>query len=345
MLERTSTLSLNNMLQTSNRRLQVALLKAQTELTTGRHADVGLQLGTLTSRNLRWRTEIATLTSAIERNEIYVGHAEVSQSAIEAIKSQASYLRETALGARSAPNGKDLVLAAGKNALESVIDAISTNYAGEHIFSGLAADVEPLSRYDGFLPQTAFDLAFQTEFGFAKDSPLASGISASQLQQFVDGAFQSLFEEPAWSTNWSSADSVNQLARIDRTTTVDLDANANETAFRKVLSAAVVLREMGGTAIGQGALQVVTDSATKKLSEGIQELGEIQARIGHGQQALRLATERMSAKISKLETVVGKTEGVSQYDAAARVNALMTQLESSYAVTGRISRLSLLSYL
>jgi flagellar hook-associated protein 3 FlgL len=102
---------------------------------------------------------------------------------------------------------------------------------------------------------------------------------------------------------------------------------------------------MGGTAIGQGTLQVVTDSATRKLSEGIQELGEIQARIGHGQQAIRLATERMSAKVSKLETAVGKTEGVSQYDAAARVNALMTQLESSYAVTGRISRLSLLSYL
>jgi flagellar hook-associated protein 3 FlgL len=345
MLERISTLSLNNTLHTSNRRLQVALLKAQTELSTGRHADVGLQLGTLTSRNLVWRTEISSLTAAIERNGIHASRAEFSQSAIEAIKSQANFLRETALGARSAPNGKDLAMTAGKNALDSVIETISTTFAGEHIFSGLAANVEPLSRYDGLLPQTVFDQAFQSEFGFSKDSSLASGISQSQMQQFIDGSFQSLFDEPAWSSNWSSADADNHMSRIDRSTTLNIDANANDVAFRKILSAAVMLRELGDTAIGQGTLQVVTDIAVKNLSEGIQQLGETQARIGHGQQALRFAKDRMSTKVSQMELAISKTEGVSQYDAAARVNALMTQLESSYAVTGRISRLSLLSYL
>jgi flagellar hook-associated protein 3 FlgL len=36
---------------------------------------------------------------------------------------------------------------------------------------------------------------------------------------------------------------------------------------------------------------------------------------------------------------------VDSYEAATRINLLMSQLETSYALTGRISRMSLLSYI
>ena len=38
-------------------------------------------------------------------------------------------------------------------------------------------------------------------------------------------------------------------------------------------------------------------------------------------------------------------EGVDQYDAATRLTQLQNQLDSSFAVTARLSRLSFLNYL
>jgi flagellar hook-associated protein 3 FlgL len=345
MLERTSTLSFSKSLNSSNRRLQVALLDAQRQLTTGRYADVGLKIGGQISRNLTWRTEIADLTSTIERNSLVSSRAQVGQATLEAIKTQIGSLRDIAISGRSAQSGQSIAKAAGGNTLNSLLELMNTSFAGDFIFAGRSPDVTPLSSYEGLSAQIAFETAFQQEFGFPKNSPSAANISQTQMQQFLDGRFSALFDEPAWSTDWSNADNGNLYTRVDAGTTLDLDANVNEVPFRQVLKAAVALHEFGGTAIQQGVFQLVADKSAENLAEGFDQIAEIQARIGHGQNTLELATNRLSAKKSLLETAIGKTENVSQYDAAAQVNNLMTQLESSYAVTGRISRLSLLSFL
>ncbi len=57
---------------------------------------------------------------------------------------------------------------------------------------------------------------------------------------------------------------------------------------------------------------------------------------------LVLLTRRIRAATTE---AIGAMESVDPYEAATRVNILMTQLESSYAVTGRISRMSLLNYI
>ncbi|NJM28730.1 MAG: hypothetical protein HC855_00075 [Rhizobiales bacterium] len=46
-----------------------------------------------------------------------------------------------------------------------------------------------------------------------------------------------------------------------------------------------------------------------------------------------------------LKARVQESEGVDQYEAAMRMNQLMTQLEASYAITAKISKLTLADYL
>lgn len=345
LLERTTTSLLNNAVRNSTRQLQVDLMNGQTELSTGRFADTNSALGASVSRNLDWRNEIERLQTALKRNDIRSGRASVTQSGIEAIKGQADYLMKTLVGARSAISGPQLAKTAGQNALQGVLEALSSNYAGQYVFSGMTPDGPPVSSYEGQAPQSAFDAAFLAEFGFAKTDPQAASITPPQMQAFLGGRFDDIFKDPDWTANWSTSSSANQKARIDAGTLLDSDANANEAAFRQVLKASVAAYELGGTAIGQGTFQVVVDAAASHLSAGVTGLGDVQARVGFAEQSIAQANTRMITKKTLLETSVTKTEGVSQYDAATRINALMAQLEASYSVTARISQLSLLNYL
>jgi flagellar hook-associated protein 3 FlgL len=42
---------------------------------------------------------------------------------------------------------------------------------------------------------------------------------------------------------------------------------------------------------------------------------------------------------------IGKLEGVDPYEASTRLSQLMTQVETAYAMTARVQKLSLLNYL
>ena len=60
---------------------------------------------------------------------------------------------------------------------------------------------------------------------------------------------------------------------------------------------------------------------------------------------LKLASEEMEREKRDFTSAISRLEGVDAYETATRINVLMVQLETSYAVTGRINRLSLLSYI
>ena len=71
----------------------------------------------------------------------------------------------------------------------------------------------------------------------------------------------------------------------------------------------------------------------------------LQAEIGGSQNRVELANESLEARKSVLTISISDLEGVDQYEASTRVTGLETLLETSYALTVRISRLSLLNYL
>jgi flagellar hook-associated protein 3 FlgL len=215
LLERTTTSLLSGAMRNSTRQLQVDLQNAQIEMSTGRFADSGLVLGAYVGRNLDWRNEIERLQTSLKRNELQAERAKVTQAGIEAIKGQSTYLMNTIVGARSAANGPQLAKTAGQNALNGIMETLSTSYSGQYIFSGKTPDGKPLSSYVGQAPQGAFDAAFLAEFGFDKTDPLASGITPSQMQTFLQGRFEDLFKDPQWTSDWSTSSAENQLARID----------------------------------------------------------------------------------------------------------------------------------
>lgn len=345
MLGRVSTYSLQFGLRDSVRELQVDIQKAQQESVTGRHADTGLVLGTRVSYNLDWRIELNGLNAALDRNNRAHEKATATQSAIEFVRNAASDLMELLPAARTSQNGKEVARNGSQLSLGAIADGLRTSFAGTYLFSGISTDVDPLVDYQGSPAEAAFDAAFLAEFGFVKTDAQAANITASQITQFLNGSFSDIFDDPNWQANWSNVSSVNPQTQIDKHTRVEASANIGERPFRDVLWAATAVFELSNTAIGQGTFQAVADAALTKLANSAQGLGEIQARIGQAQKSMEMANNRMESRSSLLESAIARTEGVDPYEAVTRLNSLSNQLEASYSVTSRISKLSLMNYI
>jgi flagellar hook-associated protein 3 FlgL len=84
-------------------------------------------------------------------------------------------------------------------------------------------------------------------------------------------------------------------------------------------------------------MQTTTQAITETTSE--------QTTLGLAQQRTNAATTRIGAQQKILNESVLDLESVDPYEAATRVNALMSQIETSYALTVQLQNLSLLNYL
>ena len=102
---------------------------------------------------------------------------------------------------------------------------------------------------------------------------------------------------------------------------------------------------LGQSQISRDAFQSAADRSLTLVSEAQLQIGTEQARIGSGEARLKNAVEALQSREGRLASALQALEGVDPYEAATRLNLLMTQLETSYALTGRINRMSLLSYI
>ncbi len=210
------------------------------------------------------------------------------------------------------------------------------------------SDVKPVTDYfDTPTPanRQAVADAFFTQFGITQSDPAAANISASDMQAFLDGPFAALFDDPAWGDDWSSASNQNVRSRISTSETIDSSTNANETAFRKLAQAYTMVADLGIQNLSQPAFETVINQATKIVNEAVQDLGDLQSQLGVAEQRVKDASDRMSLQLDIMTTQVKTLEGVDPNEAATRVSQLLTQIETSYALTAHIMGLSILDYL
>jgi flagellar hook-associated protein 3 FlgL len=340
-----SSLATTSAIQDGLRTTQLQLEKAQKEVSTGRHADVGLSLSFNVSRNLDWRLHLLSVEHSLESNGLAAARTEATQSSLDAARSIASEFMNSLVGARGSQNGQNLIKQSAYYAIDSIRDAINVNYAGQYLFGGQNNAELPLTSYKGGPAEQSFDVAFQAEFGFAKTDPAARQIAPAQMRSFLDGNYDNLFGSGLWQSNWSKATAQNIEARVDGNSMIDTSANTDELPFKDLMKGMVAVMDAGTGQLSQSTFQSVVDYALTKVGTAIQGFGEIEARVGNGQHAISQANEKLSSKKALLHAEIRRTEGIDQADAVVRMNSLMTQMESNYAVTGKISRLSLLNYL
>lgn len=341
-----STLSLLNSPRTNAAKLQTDLARANTEITTGRHADVGLQLGQRVSQSITLRQEHAELTALSDANALTSIRLSVTKSSLDNVRKMADAFLNTVLSVPSSPTGPSIIKETAQANLKSLVAEMNQVANGQYIFAGTDTKQKPIAEYTATSAAKAvIDAEFASFFGFSQSSPSVQGITAAQMSTFLDSAFTPLFDETNWSTNWSSAQSQNIESRISPVERIETSTNANEAAFRKLAMAYTMASELAIADLPQTSRQVVIDKLVGTVGSVSTEIVQIQANLGTAEKRIADANERMSLQQAYLNEGVSNLEGVDPAEAKTRVDSLTTQIQMSYSLTSQLRQLSLLNYI
>ncbi|MGE0024084.1 MAG: flagellar hook-associated family protein [Hyphomicrobium sp.] len=343
-----STLSIINATKETRVSLQAKLVEAQKESSTGRHADVTLTLGYLTQRTVSLRQDHARLQTFKDTNIVAASRLELTQTTLDGVADAAQSFLTTLMAARAAPSSAGVAITDAKNKLTSFEAAMNTTVNGTHIFAGVNTDVKPVTAYFGDPPsaaETAVADAFSTAFGVSQGEPGVANITGADMETFLDGAFSDLFNAANWSTSWSSASDQNITSRISTNERIETSTNANAAPFRAIASAYTMIADLDIENLSPDAYLAVIDKAIKVVGQVTADLTDLRAGLGTAQERIKAADDRADVQMSLLTDHIGELERVDGYEATARVNALLTQIETAYALTARLQNLTLLDHI
>ncbi|KXO74088.1 flagellar hook-associated family protein [Brucella anthropi] len=322
------------------------MLKAQQEATTGTVFDVGLSLGSKSGQTVSLRKEYDRLSVLTDMNKLVQQRMNATQTAAGTIIENTQNFLGDLTGANNTAESAATIAKSAKSILSSVTGLLNTSYNGEYIFAGVNTDVKPVADYtEGSAAQTAVRQAFQTHFGFAIDDPQVANITGDEMKAFLEGDFADEFNDANWAANWSDASDTVIKSRISPTETADTSISANADGFRKTIMSAVMVAEFATIGLNNSAFEALTHQAMQTTTTAITETTSEQTTLGLAQSRTEAATTRIAAQQKILNQSVLNLEEVDPYEAATRVNALKTQIETSYSLTVQLQNMSLLNYL
>ena len=341
-----STLVLSSSLRYSITNNQAALSKASTEATTGRFADVGLQLGATTGGDVTLRADLSFADQLVDTNGLVGGRLDVTQDRITQLGSTATDFLKDLIAARSTDGGGRIILPPASSNLQDLIGALNVSYNGSFLFSGINTQNQPITAYQaGSASKNQVDSDFLAAFGFSQSSANVANITPAQMQTFLNGPFDAEFTSPAWNTNWSTATDQVMQSRISTTEIADTSVSANQTGFRKLAEAYTMMADLGNANLNQSTFQVVVDKAIGLVGSAITDLATLGGDVGTVQQRITNATEKLKTQKDILNNQIVGMEQVDPTEASVRVNALQTQIQTALALTSQLQKISLINYL
>lgn len=341
-------------------RAQNDLRDAQKEVTTGRLADVGLTLGAGSSQSFSLRAELQTTDQQAQTNGLLATRFDQMQTALGSIADSAQHFMQSLLANGGTASGTAATIDQAKSALDQLTAALNTSSGGRFLFSGARADQPAIAfqaaggggsadAYDqGSTAQAATADAFTTAFGTPQDGAGVAAISAGDLKAFLDGPFADLFGDASAGGgfgNFSGTTTEPVYNSIDGSSRVNTAYPAASEAFRNIAKAYVMLSDLGAGGMSDEARQLLTSQATETLDKGISQLTDMRGQIGATQARIEDTNTALKSRSNVVTMSLNTLEEVDPYEASVRVTNLTNLLESSYALTARISRLSLLNYL
>lgn len=344
----TSTYTMTASLRRTLGLLQSDLTRGQQEVTTGRHADLGLALGLRASSSFNLVSTRATIQSTLASNSALATRLDSTQVALSGLLSDAQDMRKTLIAAQNNGGDPGAIVTQARQALTTFIAKLNSSNAEGYLFGGVNTDQEPVVNYFADPPQankTALDAAFATEFGFPQSDPAVSTITGPQMQNFLSGAFSSLFSAASWKADWSRASDTPIRSQVSLSASIQTSIAANEPALQKLASTYAMISDLGAEHLSADSYGVILKTAMEMIDAGISSLTKSQAKLGVIQSAVKSANETMSIQSDTLQTQLHGLEAVDPVEAGARVQGLMTQIETAYTLTARISQLSLIKYL
>ncbi len=343
-----STYALNTGLRSHTARLQIKLVEAQKEVATGRKADLGYSLGSLSSSVVTVDSQINFIEQTKLTNSFLGNRLSTMQLSMNTINETATNFFSQVSTELSGNIDVNLLRETAQSTLGTVVSALNVTLGGEFLFSGINTDSQAIVDYNGpsgTTAKNAVNAAFTATFGFAVDDPAAANITPTAMEAFIDGPFNDLFNDSNWQTLWTGSSDRGMRSKISTRELVENPVTAHAPAFRKIMAASVLISEFVDGALNPSTIDALAKSAIKLSSTGIGENGSEQARLGILEERVVNATERMNFQKSIFSNQMASLTDIDSYEAATRLNQLVLGLEASYSATVKMQSLSILNYI
>ena len=218
-----------------------------------------------------------------------------------------------------------------RQTLDSMISTLNTSVAGRSLFAGTATDTQAI--------------APATDILAALGAAMAGVGSVDDMLNAADA----WFNDPTGFGAVGYRGSEKALAPIAHSadTTAQFDLRGDNPAFRDTLKSLAVLAIAGDPILGltpaqQSELFQKSVSGVIGLSD---TLIDLQANVGFQESRLEAQSSRNSAERTALEMARSSLLAVDPFETATELEQVQFQLQSLYAVTSRMSQLSLLNYI
>jgi flagellar hook-associated protein 3 FlgL len=326
-------LSQSFQLRRDNARIKVDLQRLTSELSTGRTSDLrAATRGDM--RPLAALERSITLMSAYETSGAEAAlFTEVAQATLARLEDGAGTLSGAALLARTSavPSQLDAVGREAAQQFEAAVARLNTQAAGRSVFAGLATDGPALRPGAEILD--ALELA------------IAGATTAADVETALDTWFGpgGDYETVAY---LGSPDALRPV-RVAEGELVDLPVTALDPALRDTLRGMALgaLLDRGALAGNMAERAQLAGASGEDLLAAKDRLVALRAGVGDAEAAIdrartRSASERAAAELARATIVES-----DPFRAASDLQVVQGQLETLYAVTARLSRLSLTEYL
>lgn len=343
-----SSASITDETRRSMARLQSQLVDAQKELSTGRHADVGVTLGATTGVSVSMRQDMDQIQAIQNSNNLVLNRLTASQAALSTISSSTSSFLSALITGQTAGTSQDTLVQAATASMQTLQDQLNASLDGQYLFSGINSDVQPMEDFFGSPPsagQQAVTNAFVAKFGISPDDPAVANISPSDMQDFLDNEFAGLFSASSWSSTWSAASDKAVSNRISRTEVVTTSVTANDTTFRNLTQALTMVAGLGMANMSSGTQQVIIAKARELTANVTGTLTTVQSGLGVTQQRITDSNDQIDTQVDFLTKSIDNLEQIDPAAVTTQLSQISTALQAAYSLTNQLNNLSILNYL
>lgn len=336
--------------------LNQRLSDAATEASTGMKANVYEVLGLRSSEALALRSGMARNESFMTSNEMLSDRLDLTALTLRQTRETAQGFLDLAISNVAAPTQTAGELQrAAQTTLDRLTGQINMTFRGVPLFAGTDSAQAPLQRWDAVNPATGLAprdvVAEAIAGGIGGDADATT--KAAKLSDIYASAgavpprsFESTFFNGTNLVADDGTPSARVTARIDESTVISHGIQANDPAFTDLLRGLSMLASTDASEIDDPeAYRVWVGAAVEAVSAGVAGLIDTESRLGGQQKAVENVLQMQRDRHTLFNSQVLSLEGVDPYEAATRLNQLQTQLEATYAVTARLSKLSFLNFM
>lgn len=307
---------------------------ARQEMVTGLRADPAASLHGRVSELLGVERSLAEVAQYREIIGLASSRAEAIQGSLDLLRNLAVDLGnsgQTALESNIAAAG-EAVSTSARQALGAAISALNVGFGGRRLFAGDSAGNPAVAPVDAVMAAAATIL---------EAGPTAGAAYANLTVGFT--AAGGVFDTSLYTGGSGDAPS-SEIAPDERLAFARRADEAPVRALLRDLATLAAAFDPDNTIAGANR-RGLAEQAIAGLRGNVGALTGMASQVGAAQERMATASARNQATEATLSLAYASLAGRDQFEAAAELTQLETQLETTYLATARLGSLSLVNFL